>query len=95
MKIAVFKNRYDGEVVILAIKGRGNSKDDVDGFKDYFEDNNGRSIYDYDVSFAHIGAGSGIIISCIPKVVIDRTMQNGEDITDWFYSDEECPFDRK
>lgn len=80
MKVAVFTSA--DEVLILAVKGRGRSVEDVDGYDEWFKDT-GRDIRDYSVKLCHIGAGSGVQITTNITTDVERDI----DIEDWFY----CP----
>jgi len=78
MKVAVFTSR--DEVIILAVKGRGRSVDDVDGYDQWFKDT-GRDVREYTINLGHVGAGSAIQITTYIKSEVDRQF----DIQDWFY----------
>ncbi|MCK5600447.1 hypothetical protein KAR91_01165 [Candidatus Pacearchaeota archaeon] len=78
MKVAVFTSR--NEVVVLQVKGNTKSKQDIDGYDEWFGPNN-RDVTDYDVDLGFIGAGSGISISS--RVNIGQ-LDKKTSIEDWF-----------
>ena len=79
MKVAVFTSH--DEVIVLAVKGRGRSVEDVDGYDEWFTDS-GRDITEYSVTLCHIGAGSGVLVKTEIKTDF---LDNRVDIDDWFY----------
>jgi hypothetical protein len=86
MKVAIFHAIDGSNVIILAVKGRGNKKENIDGFDEWFNEETGFNIKEYEVTLAHIGAGDGIQIICKMKLDwLGRDM----DITDEFHDGEE------
>lgn len=80
MKVAVFTS--SDEVIILAVKGRGRSVEDVDGYDKWFGEDLGRDVTDFTVQLCHIGAGNGVYVTT--KIQTDW-LNNVKDIEDWFY----------
>lgn len=94
MKVAIFVencvnqgtvNHANGEIVILAIKGRGLGPENIDGYDDYFV-KGGRDVHKYNVIYAHIGSGDGIVLEPTTSFFIDG---NNEDISHLFYREDE------
>jgi len=84
MKVAVF--RSPTEVIVLPVKGRARSAESVDGYNEWFGDEIGRDIEEFDVLLCHIGAGSAIHVS----TQIKTDWLSGEtDILDWFVKDDD------
>lgn len=77
MKVAVFTNiKTSSDVLIFAVKGKGNKKDDILGWKHYFRR---RSIWDYAVSIVDIDEKNGLVI----ESSLDASC-SGRNVTDWF-----------
>lgn len=79
MKVAVFVSSR--EVIVLQVKGEGQSKKDIDGYSEWFGKVLGRYVEDFDVTLCHIGAGAGILVQA---PVVTRWLNNASDINDWF-----------
>ena len=80
MKVAVFTST--DEVLILAVKGRGRSVEDVDGYSEWFGEKTGRDVTDFSIRLCHIGAGSGVYVTTSIKT---DWLDGERDIEDWFY----------
>lgn len=76
MKVAIFTGT--DEVIVLAIKGRGQSKANIDGYSTWFGKGN-RDPHDYTITMGHIGAGEALHIEV--KMKEDCWCNN---IEDWF-----------
>ena len=90
MKVAIFRNKYNDEIIILAVKGNKNNPNSIDGFVSWFGDpkmsiRGDRNILDYNVSLCHIGAGASLVIT--PKIYFDTDGGDIKDISDWFYNE--------
>ncbi len=81
MKVAIFAGT--DEVIVLAIKGRGQSVENVDGYSTWFGPDN-RDHRDYTITMGHIGAGEAVQI----KVDLKEDCW-GNNIEDWFDDEDE------
>lgn len=84
MKVAVFTST--DEVIVLAVKGRGKSVEDVDGYDQWFGEKTGRDVTDFEVKLCHIGAGSGVYVTTRIKT---DWLSNEVDIDHWFCEEPE------
>lgn len=81
MKVAIFTGI--DEVIVLPIKGRGKSIENVDGYSTWFGPDN-RDPRDYTITMGHIGADEAVHV----KVNLFEDSWC-EDIHDWFYDEDE------